>query len=446
MRVLRDSAGYDLRTNAGPWLGLVLAAPIPVLAFASPNPSWVRALSLAVPFAWAAILGAAARVAGLKTETISRMTTEASAAQDSHAAESTALRGEADVQRRGRERSESHHRDDLTRMITEASTAQDSHAAESTALRGEADVQRRGRERSESHHRDDVTRMTAEALTAGDSHAAESTLLREEAAVERTGREISEAQGRSADADLALAQRVNRSLLPEEILRPDLAVVVRQIPCSYVGGDYLHAALPRPDVLYLCVGDVSGHGVSAALVVSRIHGFVQRWVAEDLPPEAILAALDRAAVQILEHTPFFLTFAVFRVDLVARRIDFATAGHPAQLLLQPDGTLQSLSTGNGILGLAHRGVLGPPRRGSASYASGDTLILFTDGLYEIAPRGGGEMLGEPGLLADLPRLARSPPQVVASEILRRVTAFGRPGPFEDDVSLLIARFGSPAGE
>jgi sigma-B regulation protein RsbU (phosphoserine phosphatase) len=245
------------------------------------------------------------------------------------------------------------------------------------------------------------------------------------------------------DDELALAQSVNRSLLPGDILRPDLEVVVRQIPCSFVGGDYLHAALPRPDLLYLCVGDVSGHGISAALVVSRIHGLMQTLILEQRPPEQVLEHLHRASVRILEHSPIFMTFAVFRADLAARRIDYVTAGHPGQLLFRVDGRVETLKTKNGLLGSSHAGILGPLVPDSVLYGPGDTLVLFTDGLFEVTARGGGEMLGETGLLSSLGRVAESTPGDVASEILRRVADYGRVGPFEDDVSLMVARFGPP---
>jgi len=358
LRALRDPATYDVRRNTGLWLGFVLALPVPVLVLVSSSPVWIDVVSLTAPFAWAALLGAAGRVAGLEDEAIHRITSEASTAGRAHAAERVALRGAADS--------------------------------------------------------------------------------------ERTERERLEVLQRLMDAELVLAQSVQLSLLPEDIVRPDLEVVVRQIPCSYVGGDYLHASLPRPDLLYLCVGDVSGHGVSAALVVSRIHGLVHRLILEQRTPDQILEQLNRALVRILEHTFAFMTFAVFRVDLSRERIDYATAGHPAQLLLHSDGTVEHLTTGNGILGPMGSDFLGPMRSGSTAYGPGDTLVLFTDGLYEVAARDGGEILGESGLLSSLGKLAESAPTLVASEILRRVVDFGRVGPFEDDVSLMVTRFRTSA--
>ncbi len=290
----------------------------------------------------------------------------------------------------------------------------------------------------------EIRRVVSEASTAGRAGAAERDVLRGAAGTERTERERLEALRRLMDADLELAERVNRSLLPKDIVRPGVEVVVRQVPCSFVGGDYLLAALPRPDLLYLCVGDVSGHGVSAALVVSRIHGLVQGLVLEQRAPEQILEEIGRATTLILEGTPLFLTFAVFRADLAARRIDYATAGHPAQFLLRSDGSVESLVTENGILGSSVAPATGRMRSGSAPYGSGDTLVLFTDGLFEVLARAGDVMWGEAGLLSNLGRLAKSPPTAVAAEILRTVIEYGRVGPFKDDVSLMVARFGPPA--
>jgi hypothetical protein len=78
--------------------------------------------------------------------------------------------------------------------------------------------------------------------------------LHDRAATERSARRKLERLQRVADAELALAQVIPEGLVSPDIEQHDLTVVLRQIPCSYVGGDYLQAVLPRPDLLYLCVG------------------------------------------------------------------------------------------------------------------------------------------------------------------------------------------------
>jgi len=253
-----------------------------------------------------------------------------------------------------------------------------------------------------------------------------------------------EAEQRMMTAELKLAQAIQRTLIPKDIVKPEVQVVVRNIPSSFVGGDYLQASMPRPDVLYLCVGDVSGHGVAAALVVSRVHGLVRRLINEQRSPVEFLGELNKAALNILEHTYFFLTFAVFRVDLAARRIDYATAGHPAQLLLRHDGRVEALSTPNRLLGM-DVDIFDPERSSdSVSFGPGDSLVLFTDGLFEIPGAEDGEILGESGLKEVLGNLGGLPPPLVAGDILQDLAEFQGTSKFEDDVSLMVARF-EPTG-
>jgi serine phosphatase RsbU (regulator of sigma subunit) len=353
-RALNDPRTYDFQRNPSLWLGMVLAVPIPLLAFVGDAPTWVRLLSLTVPAAWSVVLGAAGRVAILAEEDAHRLSAEAQARETAH-------------------------------------------------------------------------------------HAARATLAAE-VATERRERKELEAAHRELTSELRLAQAIQRTLIPGDVLRQDLQVVVRHIPCSFIGGDYLQAYLPKPDVLYLCVGDVAGHGVAAALVVNRIHGTVRRLMLEDRDPESILEELNRSAMRIFQHSHFFMTFGVFRVDLARRRIDYATAGHPAQILLRADGRIEPLSTRNRLLGI-DSDIFDPERpEDSTTYGPGDALVLFTDGLFEIPGKEDGEILGEAGLAERLRDLGGLPPSLVAGEILQDLADFQGDSRFADDVSLVVARF------
>ena len=287
---------------------------------------------------------------------------------------------------------------------------------------------------------EEAHRTEVESLRAEREHLKTAASLRLEVASERSQREELQAAQHLITTELKLAREIQRTLIPADILRSDVQVVVRNIPCSYVGGDYLQAYMPKPDMLYLCVGDVSGHGVAAALVVNRIHGHVRRLILEQRPPDQFLEELNRAALKILQHTYFFMTFGVFRIDLTKRRIDFATAGHPAQFLVRPDGSVESLSTPNRLLGM-DSDIFDPERPvASTTYGPGDSLVLFTDGLFEIPGKDDGEILGEDGLRAVLGNLGGLPPALVAGDILQDLADFQGHSKFEDDVSLMVARF------
>ena len=191
----------------------------------------------------------------------------------------------------------------------------------------------------------------------------------------RTERAKLQRYQRMADAELALAQTIHESLVPMSTTQEDVVVAIRHIPCTCVGGDYIQVSFLRSDVLYLCAGDVAGHGVAAALVVSRIHGLVERLILQDVGPGPFLQALDRAMVGLLENTALSMTFAVLRIDLSARRIRYATAGHPPQYLLRAGGAVEELMTGNPPLGLDAPEARPEPSVGDTTYESGDTLLL-----------------------------------------------------------------------
>jgi sigma-B regulation protein RsbU (phosphoserine phosphatase) len=245
----------------------------------------------------------------------------------------------------------------------------------------------------------------------------------------------------AAQSELKLAAAVHSTLVPSNLSRPEVEVAVRVIPCQYVGGDYLLASVVDDRWLYLGVADVAGHGIAAALVVARVHGLVRRLTMERRRPEAILEELNRAALNILKHTYFFMTFAIFRLDLKDGSLEYATAGHPAQVLLRADGRLESLRTPNRLLGMDADIFDAEEPSATTRLAPGDTLVLFTDGVFEVPGEADGELLGEAGLRNRIARLRGLAPSLLAGEVLQEVAEFQGDSVFEDDVSLMVARFG-----
>jgi serine phosphatase RsbU (regulator of sigma subunit) len=356
---LRDAATYDVRTNAGLWLGFGLALPIPVMAFALSAPLPVAIASLVAPLAWASIVGASRRV-GIISEDV-------------------------------------------------------------------------------------IRRMRLEALSEGRTRDREYARLQDEVDTERSEREVLARFQRMADAELALAQIIQGSLVPSDVRRDDLVVAIRHIPCTYVGGDYIQASLPRPDLLYLCIGDVAGHGVAAALVVSRIHGLVQRLILQETRPGPFMESVNRTLLSLLEETSLFMTFAVFRIDLSARVIEYATAGHPSQFLLRSTTRIEELFTQNRVLGVEFPDARPKHSVGTVAYEAGDTLLLFTDGVFEVkesAPR--GEYWGEEALKSLFARVGRAEADVVADGILDVVRKYRGVRPSDDDLTLVVARLGEPS--
>ncbi|MDJ0974728.1 MAG: PP2C family protein-serine/threonine phosphatase [Planctomycetota bacterium] len=240
--------------------------------------------------------------------------------------------------------------------------------------------------------------------------------------------------------ELQLAQDVQRTLASENIHRDDCEVVSHSIPSMHVGGDYVHVNVVDGRFLYLCIVDVSGHGIAAALVVARIHGLVRRLSLTKKRPESFLERVNRAAVQIFEHTYFFMTMGVFRIDLRTGVMEYATAGHPAQILLRADGSHEELRTPNRLLGMdADIFDEQQPSR-KTRLKPGDTIVLYTDGLFEVLSDADGEVLGENGLMERLRTVGPIEPQLLVGEALQELADFQGRSDFEDDMTIVAARF------
>jgi len=241
-------------------------------------------------------------------------------------------------------------------------------------------------------------------------------------------------------SELKLAEAIQATLLPPPIMREDCEVVARTIPTRFIGGDYVHANVVADRWLYLVLLDVSGHGISAAMVVARLHGLVRRMTLTKQRPLMLLEKLNKAAQRLLQHTYFFLTAAVARIDLDSGELDYATAGHPAQLLVRAAGGVKELRTRNRLLGMDDDifSRVEPSRR--VQLEPGDSVVFFTDGVFEVLEDGDGAVLGERGLKERIRELGSLAPQLLIGEVLQELADFQGSSEFEDDVTMLVARY------
>ncbi len=158
---------------------------------------------------------------------------------------------------------------------------------------------------------------------------------------------------------------------------------------SECGGDWWHYNL-KNDKLYLWIGDVTGHGVTAALVVSAVHSIVS--ILAEMTPSASLAILNRAIAASAGTNHRVMTFLVACIDLNTKKCTYASAGHEPIILLPHDKVnfkmdeLKLLTTNPSTpLGSAKTGSY---EETSLQLNAGDRLIFHTDGLYDIVSQTG----------------------------------------------------------
>ncbi len=257
---------------------------------------------------------------------------------------------------------------------------------------------------------------------------------------EQDKRRALESEREDVLSELKLAQAVQATLEPQPIDRPDVEVVGSNIPTRFIGGDYLHTNVVENRWLYLVLLDVSGHGISAALVVARIHGMVRRLTLTKKRPAEMVERLNRAAQRLLQHTYFFITAAIVRMDLATGEAELSTAGHPEQILLRKEGGMELLRTNNRLLGM-HDDPMDPDEPSVRVFLEpGDSIVLFTDGLYELLDDKEGQILGEAGLHERIGGLGGLEPQLLIGEVLQELADFQGRSEFDDDVTMLVARY------
>jgi len=248
---------------------------------------------------------------------------------------------------------------------------------------------------------------------------------------------------RRMEEELAVAKRIQASLLPSVVPRRDqveIAAVTR--PCQEVGGD-LYDLLDFGDAgIGLAVADVSGKGVPAALILSGLQATLRAEARPQEAPEPIIRKINERLCQDVQPGSF-ASLLYAHLDVERSCLTYVNAGHPAGLVIRRDGTLERLDEGGVLLGVEPGA---PYRAGRRIMAPGDLLFLYSDGVTDVLNEA-DEEYGQERLEALLPRLAHLPTESVLQTVISSVEAFVG-GSLQDDLTLLVAKFlpGAPAPE
>jgi serine phosphatase RsbU (regulator of sigma subunit) len=237
--------------------------------------------------------------------------------------------------------------------------------------------------------------------------------------------------------ELELCRQIQNEMLPRQPLRLGLAEVKGlSIPAREVGGDFFnYFVLPQGSVALL-VGDVSGKGVGAALLMAN----VQATLRARLPLEQDLARLaDSLDRDLQQNTPpeVYLTLFLGIMDTERRVLRYINAGHQPQFVLRAGGGFERLSSTGRPLGLlAGAGY----EELTLPLEEGDVLLFYTDGMVE-AENEEGEFLGADRLEAALTSSPRTDVDTIlvhVEDVVRRFRGRAEPS---DDATIMALRFG-----
>jgi hypothetical protein len=249
------------------------------------------------------------------------------------------------------------------------------------------------------------------------------------------------ARGRRLELQLEIARQVQSELLPSrtEAFEPvSLATVYR--PAEQVSGDFYDVFRAGDGRIAIVMGDVSGKGVPAALVMGVIHGAVRSsgWSESTSAHEGESGRLNLLLCEKAAVSRYASMFWCYYEPLT-RRLCYVNAGHHPPLLVGERGhgvEITRLDAGGPVLGLLPGARYEQAR---CDVRPGDMLVLYSDGLIE-ATNPAGEEYGESRLREFLARAQAGSPDDVRDAILESASAFLGPAPPRDDLTLVVAKF------
>ena len=258
----------------------------------------------------------------------------------------------------------------------------------------------------------------------------------------------------SVNRDLVEARKLQQSLVRERFRKfGPVQVSLLLQPSGHIGGDlvgFFAIDAARVGVYAL---DVSGHGITSALMTARLAGYLspsspeQNIAIEELPggsyrplpPGQVVEHLNQLVLDEME-TEHYFTLLLADVDLASGRVRMAQAGHPHPLVQRRDGTITQSGPGGLPVGLVP----------GASYdefetvlAPGDRLMIFSDGIVE-CPSPSGDLLAEEGLETLVRDMREISGPALLETLLWKLSHFADDGDFPDDISAILLEYhGAP---
>ncbi len=189
------------------------------------------------------------------------------------------------------------------------------------------------------------------------------------------------AQERMAQ-EMTLARQIQQSMLPRAAPSlPGYAIAGGSQPALEVGGDYFDY-VQRNGYCYLLVGDVSGKGVPAALIMSIIRALIHTYLEFEAAPVDVLRRVNRNISSNLDPD-MFVTMSAVELDMAHHAIRFGRAGHEPLLVVHADGTVQQITPPGAALGMLDAATFDDIMvEASYTLQPGDTVVLYTDGITE----------------------------------------------------------------
>jgi hypothetical protein len=237
---------------------------------------------------------------------------------------------------------------------------------------------------------------------------------------------------RTEEAEFAQARAIQQVLLPTQFPRLDgFQMTGRAQSARSVGGDYFDILALGDGKVAVCIGDVAGKGMPAALLMANLQAAVKATAGPEVAPSRLCENVKRVVGDNLAGGKF-ISFFYGVVDRATRTLTYTNAGHNPPILVHANGDIDRLAHGGPAFCRLFRD--DPHEQATATLAPGDRLVLFTDGASEA--RRGEEEFGEDRLAAFIAANRALGAAELQEKMVEELTAFTS-GNFSDDVTLVV---------
>lgn len=236
--------------------------------------------------------------------------------------------------------------------------------------------------------------------------------------------------------EMQLAHDLQMKLLPSAgVVAPDAAVAARVVPAESVGGDFYNLFRLGEKRTGVMIGDVSGHGYQAALIMALMMSASAIHSQTTADPGETLHALLSTVREELATTEMFVSAFYGVVDRRKGELRWANTGHPHAFVFGADGECERLPASDPPLGMADA----HPTTRKRKWASGvDLLVLFTDGVSDARNRA-GDRLGEEQVLDTVRRHRTEPADAILQHLLELIDRHTGDAPRRDDLTVVVLR-------
>lgn len=242
-----------------------------------------------------------------------------------------------------------------------------------------------------------------------------------------------ESKNQQMQKELELATRIHKTLIPNSVSTDLVDIAVSYLPMYYMGGDYAKFRFIDNDKLIFIICDVTGHGVSAALLVNRFHAEFEHLAREGKNPGLLLKELNNFILESFQGINMYLSAFCGLLDFKQGKFIYSNHGHPTQYIYRiSNSEIKLLPSQTSLLGLPIK------EEGTfeqiINFKKGERILLFTDGVTEARDKS-GQVYGEEKLEEFIRNNYGLQVESFNQKLLNALNLFNQ-GPFNDDIFIL----------